>query len=241
MAPLTMPNPKEWPLKRSRKKVCRVIMLKSGTKSVSGKAVTDGIKRCLRAFGNALGNCLYDKMFLKKIGRVSAPNTSNKPLDPTQLYRSEDGAAQSAQPINPKPAPTYNNNPVPQPMPVTSVPKYQNQTQNYSKPGPLPVTVTTVQKPIVQSESVSSLDTYAFDEDDSMLMVADLECIDSKLLQSENFTHLYVFVVIMSANNKFLKMVQQQLDNLQCSRAHSKCSQGSNAHAKCYSKKLREE
>jgi recombination DNA repair RAD52 pathway protein len=155
---------------------------------VSEKAVTDGIKRCLRAFGNALGNCLYDKTFLKKISRVSAPNTSSKPLDPAQLYRSEDGAAHSAQPV--KPAPTYNNNTVPQPMPVIAAPKYQNHPQNYTKPGPLPAATAIIQQPIVQSESVSSLDTYAFDEDDSMLMVADLECIDSTLLQSENFTNL---------------------------------------------------
>ena len=149
-------------------------------------AVTDGIKRCLRAFGNALGNCLYDKTFLKKISRVSCPNTTNKPLDPTQLFRSEEGAAQSAPPVNSKPAPTHVNT-APQPMP--SVPKYQNQPQNYTKPGPLPA-ATIIQKPIVQSESVSSLETYAFDADDSMLMVADLEYMDSALLQSENISNL---------------------------------------------------
>ena len=185
--------------------------------------MTDGIKRCLRAFGNSLGNCLYDKTFLKKISRVSAPNASNKPLDPTQLYRSEEGAAQSAQPVNPKPAPTYNNNPVPQPIPATSTLKYQNQPQNNSKPGPLPASATIALTPIVQSESFSSLETYAFDGDDSMLMVADLECIDFTLLQSENLSNLYVFEVIMSAN-KFLKMVQQQHDNLECYHAHSGCS-----------------
>ncbi|CDO92094.1 unnamed protein product [Kluyveromyces dobzhanskii CBS 2104] len=33
-------------------------------------AVTDALKRCLRGFGNALGNCLYDKDFLAKIDKV---------------------------------------------------------------------------------------------------------------------------------------------------------------------------
>lgn len=33
-------------------------------------AVTDALKRSLRSFGNALGNCLYDKDFLSKIDRV---------------------------------------------------------------------------------------------------------------------------------------------------------------------------
>ena len=33
-------------------------------------AVTDALKRALRGFGNALGNCLYDKDFLSKIDKV---------------------------------------------------------------------------------------------------------------------------------------------------------------------------
>ncbi|CCH60003.1 hypothetical protein TBLA_0C01900 [Henningerozyma blattae CBS 6284] len=33
-------------------------------------AVTDALKRALRAFGNALGNCLYDKDFLARIDKV---------------------------------------------------------------------------------------------------------------------------------------------------------------------------
>lgn len=33
-------------------------------------AVTDALKRCLRGFGNALGNCLYDKEFLSRIDKV---------------------------------------------------------------------------------------------------------------------------------------------------------------------------
>lgn len=33
-------------------------------------AVTDALKRALRGFGNALGNCLYDKDFLAKIDKV---------------------------------------------------------------------------------------------------------------------------------------------------------------------------
>lgn len=37
------------------------------------EAVTDGMKRALRQFGNALGNCLYDKDFLSKITKVKQP------------------------------------------------------------------------------------------------------------------------------------------------------------------------
>lgn len=34
------------------------------------EAITDGLKRVLRCFGNALGNCLYDKEYLRKISNV---------------------------------------------------------------------------------------------------------------------------------------------------------------------------
>ena len=58
------------------------------------EAVTDGLKRGLKAFGNALGNCLYDKDYLKKIQRIPVGNS--KPLDPVNLYRHE----QFRQPTN---------------------------------------------------------------------------------------------------------------------------------------------
>lgn len=48
------------------------------------EAMTDGLKRALRQFGNALGNCLYDKDFLKQIQHVkSEPN----PMDESKLFR----------------------------------------------------------------------------------------------------------------------------------------------------------
>jgi len=34
------------------------------------EAVTDGIKRALRYFGNCLGNCTYDKAYLKALQRM---------------------------------------------------------------------------------------------------------------------------------------------------------------------------
>ncbi|CAK9440234.1 uncharacterized protein LODBEIA_P43340 [Lodderomyces beijingensis] len=37
------------------------------------EAFTDGIKRCLRCFGNVLGNCLYDKTIVKHIDKVKEP------------------------------------------------------------------------------------------------------------------------------------------------------------------------
>ncbi|RKP35512.1 hypothetical protein BJ085DRAFT_22655 [Dimargaris cristalligena] len=41
------------------------------------EAVTDGLKRALRMFGNALGNCLYDKEYLKQLGRFSVQKVSH--------------------------------------------------------------------------------------------------------------------------------------------------------------------
>ena len=58
------------------------------------EAITDGLKRGLKAFGNVLGNCLYDKSFLKRIGRI--PTGGEKPLDPADLYRHESMRAAQA-------------------------------------------------------------------------------------------------------------------------------------------------
>ncbi|RUS15410.1 hypothetical protein BC937DRAFT_92496 [Endogone sp. FLAS-F59071] len=37
------------------------------------EAVTDGVKRALRYYGNALGNCLYDKKFVKDVAKLTCP------------------------------------------------------------------------------------------------------------------------------------------------------------------------
>lgn len=37
------------------------------------EAFTDGVKRCLRCFGNVLGNCLYDRTIIGKIQKVELP------------------------------------------------------------------------------------------------------------------------------------------------------------------------
>jgi DNA repair and recombination protein RAD52 len=40
------------------------------------EAVTDGVKRALRSFGNVLGNCLYDKEYTKEIIKIKVPPVS---------------------------------------------------------------------------------------------------------------------------------------------------------------------
>ncbi|KAF2872486.1 hypothetical protein BDV95DRAFT_569836 [Massariosphaeria phaeospora] len=53
------------------------------------EAATDGLKRSLRTFGNVLGNCLYDKEYLKKVQAMKV-----KPIkfDEGHLYRHPDFA-----------------------------------------------------------------------------------------------------------------------------------------------------
>ncbi|KAI5956715.1 RAD52 [Candida jiufengensis] len=45
------------------------------------EAFTDGIKRCLRCFGNVLGNCLYDKTIMKQIKDIEKKKVEYKPED----------------------------------------------------------------------------------------------------------------------------------------------------------------
>ena len=45
------------------------------------EAVTDGLKRALKTFGNLLGNCLADKEYLRYVGSLDKTSVS---------YRSED-------------------------------------------------------------------------------------------------------------------------------------------------------
>ncbi|XP_042268632.1 DNA repair protein RAD52 homolog [Thunnus maccoyii] len=51
------------------------------------EAVTDGMKRALKCFGNALGNCILDKEYLLAINKI--PKQPPPPLDPARTKRSE--------------------------------------------------------------------------------------------------------------------------------------------------------
>lgn len=42
------------------------------------EAVTDGIKRSLRNFGNLLGNCLYDKHYAQEVIKIKVPPVSTR-------------------------------------------------------------------------------------------------------------------------------------------------------------------
>lgn len=56
-------------------------------------AVTDALKRSLRGFGNALGNCLYDKDFLSRIDKVKFDPPD---FDEGNLFRPSDEISESS-------------------------------------------------------------------------------------------------------------------------------------------------
>lgn len=49
------------------------------------EAATDALKRALRQFGNSLGNCCYDKNYIREIQRIHKIN--EKALDSNDLFR----------------------------------------------------------------------------------------------------------------------------------------------------------
>ncbi|KAI9595710.1 hypothetical protein BDF19DRAFT_441333 [Syncephalis fuscata] len=49
------------------------------------EAVTDGLKRALRGFGNVLGNCLYDKNYIKAVTRMPPPKPTE--INPELAYQ----------------------------------------------------------------------------------------------------------------------------------------------------------
>ncbi|XP_058253807.1 DNA repair protein RAD52 homolog isoform X2 [Hemibagrus wyckioides] len=51
------------------------------------EAVTDGLKRALKCFGNALGNCILNKEYLIAINKI--PKQPPSPLDPQKTKRSD--------------------------------------------------------------------------------------------------------------------------------------------------------
>lgn len=60
--------------------------LAAGIEKAQKEATTDALKRALRNFGNALGNCLYDKMYSQHVLRIQCP----KPFfDPESLIRAD--------------------------------------------------------------------------------------------------------------------------------------------------------
>ncbi|KAF5389611.1 hypothetical protein D9757_004219 [Collybiopsis confluens] len=92
------------------------------------EAVTDALKRCLRNFGNLLGNCLYDKQYTNEIVKVKVtpPKFDKDKLHRRPEYANDThNADPSSATSNPsKPASSSTNAPVStvKPEPVSSKP-----------------------------------------------------------------------------------------------------------------------
>lgn len=54
------------------------------------EGTTDALKRALRSFGNVLGNCIYDKEYVKKVTKIKVQ--PNRSWDETGLHRHADFA-----------------------------------------------------------------------------------------------------------------------------------------------------
>lgn len=85
------------------------------------QAITDGMKRCLRCFGNVLGNCLYDKEYLKFMAKTKVMPTVFKEEDilrhPDIDRDSSSFSALKTDSSRPKsPIPAIANPPAPQPI-----------------------------------------------------------------------------------------------------------------------------
>ncbi|KAF4584114.1 DNA repair and recombination protein rhm52 [Ophiocordyceps camponoti-floridani] len=61
------------------------------------EGTTDGLKRALRSFGNVLGNCIYDKDYVKQVTKVKAQPV--KRFDQDNLHRHADFAARKDPPV----------------------------------------------------------------------------------------------------------------------------------------------
>ncbi|KAG8764927.1 DNA repair protein rad52 [Ceratobasidium sp. 428] len=108
------------------------------------EAVTDGIKRTLRNFGNVLGNCLYDKQYVSEITKVKAPIIK---LDKDALHRRPDlagpvpnmpapGAAAQSSTSSNQMANTAASRPTGNPSPLATSTPITNRTLPHNLPTP---------------------------------------------------------------------------------------------------------
>ncbi|KAM0420870.1 hypothetical protein ACHAPT_011400 [Fusarium lateritium] len=63
------------------------------------EGTTDGLKRALRSFGNVLGNCIYDKDYVKQVTKVKAEPV--KKFDQDNLHRHSDFIKRDVKKVEP--------------------------------------------------------------------------------------------------------------------------------------------
>ncbi|KAJ3356753.1 DNA repair protein rad52 [Allomyces javanicus] len=116
------------------------ITLRDGSfREARKEATTDAIKRTLRLFGNALGNCLNDKDFIRQVSRV--PHPPSKPITADDMYSKHSippGSAMTLRPYGaPAPAPAPNG-PVVTTAPLNGGTGFRSPSSGPSAPPPVP-------------------------------------------------------------------------------------------------------
>ncbi|CAG8618506.1 14101_t:CDS:2, partial [Acaulospora colombiana] len=145
------------------------------------EAITDALKRTLRSFGNVLGNCLYDKDYIREVIKMKVPATK---FESSELHRRKEFAGESSNAAPKGPIASTSNAPrtsMPPPPPPTRTPQ-----NTITKPGPAVTnsaaasTSSTVNKPPASTstatrtpDSIKRQGTdeslYAFGSDDDAL------------------------------------------------------------------------
>ncbi|KAJ3027402.1 DNA repair protein rad52 [Rhizophlyctis rosea] len=128
------------------------------------EAITDAVKRALKHFGNSVGNCLYDKEYIKRIPRVSTPAY---PFVESELYRYRGPHVRGGV----LPTTDYASAHIKQ----EHMPSGQNNGKN------------TAAGPSINSRPETPPDEYYGGiEDDTLIAAGDIETLDPRLLAAES-------------------------------------------------------
>lgn len=157
------------------------------------EAFTDGVKRCLRCFGNVLGNCLYDRTIIGKIQKVELPkpdlNDDNFHRDP--LVRERERVRKLTTRMTVPDLETYQEagKLIPQ-QPAT--PSLQNQLQPQPQPQPLSTNKNTLNLPNPERIEKAAIDnpntsptSREFEEMDDSFLFSDEEELAGNTLDEE--------------------------------------------------------
>jgi len=104
------------------------------------EAITDARKRALRMFGNALGNCIYDKQYLKRVKTMKTDEKGFVLEDEPQSKPNGHAPMLQQQPQQPQQSPTL-------PIQPPSAPVAKPQSQTFSRPIATTATTTAVNGP----------------------------------------------------------------------------------------------
>ncbi|KAG8983303.1 DNA repair protein rad52 [Tulasnella sp. 427] len=116
------------------------------------EAVTDGIKRALRNFGNVLGNCLYDKRYTSEVVKIKVPPPK---FDKSQLHRRPEFDD------SPQPQAGPPNIPAQGPSPSTATGAVQARAHTSAPVRPSPLAQCTTNVPPAQGQAPERLAAVA--------------------------------------------------------------------------------